>query len=177
MAESLGGLLGFGRGAGRGKDFRVRLDGGRALERKFKRFPDKLQARIRRKALKASVLRLQQEMLINLSGRVANEQTGTLVNALESEKPTARTRKRKGIVSSGIRMPSRARLGIRKGDKHYWPLALEYGHRGPKGKGKFVRARKFARRAIDDHIGREVLLLGRDIGRDAIRIGKKKGLL
>ncbi len=112
-------------------EFDLKVLGSRELENKLGALPMRAQNRVMKRVLRATVARLQNEVLLNLSGRVVDERTGRLVNAIEAQKPKVVRNNERGLVM-GLRLPARGELGIDAKAKGYYPTALEYDVRlGP----------------------------------------------
>jgi len=153
-------------------DIDIRMIGDKELERKFLALSsEKTQARILRLGMRKAAERIKNYTLINLSGRLVDEDTGRLVNAIESEKPTQF--KDRAVFVAGVKLPEPSKLGIPKteGTKKpgYYPAVLEYGSakRGLAPRAPF-------RRAIDEHRAAELQRLGVDIGKAVERAAAKK---
>ena len=112
-------------------------------QRAFLKLPNKVQFKIARSMVRRSAVRVQPHLLLALSGGIVNEDTGTLVNAIESQRAPVR-RSIGGSVLAGFTLPTRAQLGIPRypRDFHYYPTVLEYG--GPGGHPVFAPWRKTA---------------------------------
>lgn len=153
--------------------FDISMTGDKALGEMFGKLPEKMQKKVARKAMKNAAEQIRTRLLINLSGRVLQEQTGELVSAFETAKVTTRLNK-DGVVS-GVKLPERSKLGISAGEKWYYPMALEYG--GVRN-GKRFSAHPFMRPAIDEQRDRLLRQIGKDIRvgitREAIKLGKPR---
>lgn len=134
----------------------IRVLGVPELERALKRLEGKTQRKVVRAALRKSAKRTQGRVVDNLSGLKVNVLTGALREAFKNAPIRGRTRR--GVMRVGITFPERDALGIDASDPYYYPTAVEYGHGD-------VPAHPYLRPAIDEHRGKEVAAIGRDIGK------------
>lgn len=133
--------------------FDVRVTGENELKRKLNRLSEQMRNRIIGVALKAGARMIHTEMLLNLSGRIVQERTGSLVNAMEKQKPVLLRARNPDVRTVGIKMPERSALGIKDrgdgGGDSYPPAILEFGSR-------FMPAFAWARRSADENFDRFV---------------------
>ena len=149
--------------------FELKLFGDKQLTKQLSRLPFALQQKVLRKAFRGALKRVKNEILINLSGRVVQEQTGRYVNAMERQNPRISFTK-DGAVLAGTVMPTRASLGI--SDKGgYYPAVLEYGvKKGPRQFDAFAPIRK----AVNARQDAELRQIGDEIGAGIVREAAKK---
>ena len=148
--------------------FDLRLVGDKEAQRTFKGLARELQVKVLRKSAKESAKRLQTEVLLNVSGRIVNERTGKLANAIEAEKPRViKSGEHTSVV--GVRLPPREAVGVTS-PKGYYPAILEYGYSTAK---RQMPAKAIYRRAVDDHAEREFRLIARDLRTGVDRIAAR----
>lgn len=115
------------------------------LDRKLRRFERKMQrtmlSRIFRDHLRR---RIRGRILAFLSGDPIRPLTGKLREAMATARVRAAARNPRRLLRIGIAWPTRAELGIDSDDPHFYPAALEYGHKG-------APAHPFIRPAIDNY--------------------------
>lgn len=133
----------------------IRVLGVPELEKALKRLEAKVQKKIVRQALRKSAKRTKDRIVDNLSGEKVQVRTGQLREAFK--RAAIRGHTRRHLIRVGVVFPERDALGIDPNDKHYYPMAVEFGH------GK-VRPYPFLRPAIDEHETAEKRRIGRDIG-------------
>ena len=156
------------------KPFDIAMVGDKALKAAFEALPGDLQKRVGRAALRKSAERAKVAVLLNLSGRKVDEQTGRLVNAFENT--SVKTQRRGPVILAALPLPTRDKLNIPPTDKTYYPTAVEYGHklvRGGKAVGR-VPAHPYMRPAVDENRERELRLIGRDIGKGIEKAARKR---
>lgn len=112
----------------------LKILGLKAAQLAFVKLPNRVQFKIARSMTRRSAVRVQPHILLALSGNIVNEDTGTLVNAIESQRAPAR-RSRGGSVIAGFVLPSREQLGIPRYEAErrktwYYPTVLEFGGPG-----------------------------------------------
>lgn len=146
-------------------DISAVLQGDRETEKMFRRMDADLQKKIFRKAARKSAQRLLTKILLNMSGKVIDEITGTFVNAFEGVKPSVLPKK-PGYIGIGIKWPTREALGIDAKDKNYFPYAVEYGHPG-------APPRPFFRNAINENMSEEIAHIGRDVSKALVKIAAR----
>lgn len=137
--------------------FDISAIGDKQIERAFGQLPERAQSRVIRKVNKQSVERLKNEMLINYSGRVVKEVTGETISAIESQRPT--TRSRGDVVVALLPYPQDAEAAITVN-------ALEYGT-------PTFAAKAPIRKAVNDNQERELGIIAKEIGKGVEREFKK----
>jgi HK97 gp10 family phage protein len=92
-----------------------------------KKFPRRLQQVLLQNALEAGAVPIIKQAFINLIAdvRVTGIKTDPLAAGLNIGR--VRRRRRRGVVSVGVRTPTRAQLGIGKNAKWYYPAHIELG--------------------------------------------------
>lgn len=138
--------------------FDLRLIGDKDAQRTFRGLARELQVKVLRKSSRASAKRLQTEVLLNVSGRIVNERTGNLANAIEAENPRV-IKSGEHVSVVGVRLPPRSAIGVTS-PTGYYPAILEYGYSTAKRR---MAAKAIYRRAVDDHADREFRLIARDL--------------
>jgi HK97 gp10 family phage protein len=143
--------------------FDMKLLGDKELQRGMAKLPGEVQNKVMRGAIRKSAARLQNEILLNASGRVVNEDTGRMVTAFEMQKPGTR-KERDGTIVAFVKLPSREELGIPRSegrdpakDTEYYPTIVEYGQPDQP-------PQPFMRMAVDQNYEREIRLIGADLG-------------
>ena len=123
------------------------LNGELRLLRLFKALPD----RMRKKAISGPVREEAKKARLRIVGKITSEHlvvTGTYREAWRRT-PVKKSSRTRAIVRLGPIWPHRDTLDVMKGDKWYYPAAIEYGHTGKSGT---VKPYPHARPAIDDTI-------------------------
>lgn len=149
----------------------ISILGDKALERKLAALGSPArQKKAVRPALRKSAKRIKAAMVQNLSGLVADPQTGALRAAMAKQKIIALRRSR-GSIGVGIgqpefSMPGRADVGIDPKDPYYYPRHVEYGHPG-------VAPRPYIRSAVDRNRDSELAKIGADIGKGTEKVAAK----
>ncbi len=148
--------------------FDLRSFGLQQLDNAMQGLAHEVQTKVMRGAVRKSAGRLQNEILLNLSGRIVNEDTGAMVTAFEMEKPGTR-KERDGTVVAFVKLPSRAALGIPRHEKdtEYYPTIVEYGQPDQP-------PRPFMRAAVDQNYDREIRLIGADLGKGIGRVWRRR---
>ena len=148
--------------------FDLRSFGLQQLDNAMQGLAHEVQTKVVRGAIRKSAGRLQNEILLNASGRVVDEDTSRMVTAFEMEKPGTRE-ERDGTVIAFIKLPSRAALGIPRHEKdtEYYPTIVEYGQPDQP-------PRPFMRMAVDQNYGREIRLIGVDLGKGIGRVWRRR---
>ncbi len=148
--------------------FDLRSFGLQRLDKAMQGLEHEVQTKVMRGAVRKSAARLQNEILLNLSGRVVNEDTGTMVTAFEMQKPGTR-KQRDGTVVAFIKLPTRAALGIPRHEKdtEYYPTIVEYGQPGQP-------PRPFMRAAVDQNYSREIRMIGDDLAKGIGRAWRRR---
>lgn len=150
--------------------FDIKLFGDKELARQLGRLPVVLQTKILKKSFRASLKRVKNKVLLNMSGGAVQERTGRMVNAFERINPRVALDKDGGIVAS-MKLPSRAQMGIPIEAKGYYPTALEYGVK--RGKRPFA-AKRMIRDAVNAVQAQELRRIGTEIGNGIAREAAKR---
>lgn len=150
--------------------FELKLEGNQLLLKQLGRLPEVMRKKVVRPAFRRALKRVKNAILINLSGRVVQEQTGRYVNAMERQNPRI-SLTQDGAVIGGMQMPKRSALGIEPDAKGYYPAAVEYGVK--KGPRQFD-ALSPIRDAVNDNQEAELKRLGDEIGAGILREAAKK---
>lgn len=112
----------------------LKILGLKEVQLAFVKLPNKVQFKIARSMTRRSAVRVQPHLLLALSGNIVNEDTGTLVNAIDAQRAPVQ-RSRGGSVIAGFTLPTRVELGIPRTEAEkrktwYYPTVLEYGGPG-----------------------------------------------
>ena len=123
----------------------------KSIRRAMARLPGEVQKKVMRREVRRSGLRLHTELLLNLSGRVLDEDTGRMIAAFEGQ--TVRTKLQSdGTVVASIKIPTQPEMGMprpgRTEDVDHPATIQEYGQPGQP-------PRPFMRKAVDDNADRE----------------------
>ena len=143
----------------------IRVLGVPALERALRNLAPVAERKVVRQALRKSAVRAKKRIVDNLSGVKVQVQTDTLRPAFKKAKIRGETKR--GRIRVGVVFPERDQLGIGPDDKHYYPIAVEFGHGN-------VPPHPFLRPAIDEHKASEYRLIARDIGNGIEKQAGKK---
>lgn len=148
--------------------FDMRSFGLQELDKAMQGLQHEVQIKVMRGATRKSAARLQNEILLNASGRIVNEDTGRMVAAFEAEKPGTR-KQRDGTIVAFIKLPTREALGIPRyeGDTEYYPTILEYGQPDQP-------PRPFMRMAVDANYNREIQRLAADLRNGVYQIWRRR---
>lgn len=150
--------------------FELKLEGNQILLEQLGRLPEVIRKKVVRPVFRDSLKRVKNEILLNLSGRVVQEQTGRYVNAMERQNPRIAVT-RDGAVLGGMQMPKRGELGIEPDAKGYYPAAVEYGvKKGPRP----FEAKAPIRKAVNDMQEAEMRRIGDEIGAGILKVAAKK---
>jgi hypothetical protein len=136
-------------------NFGAEIEGMKELEKKLDRLVAQAPKKVVSSALRRSAKRTKVRLLSMISGFVVKVQTGSYLNAWKK----ARIRSsggRGGYIRLGISMPTREEFGIDQKDKHFYPMALEYG-------SSKMEARPHIRPAVDNYKSSEISAIARDI--------------
>lgn len=142
--------------------FDLRMIGDKEVERALGALPRELQTKTVRTALRKSGGRVKTELLLNLTGRILEEETGALVAAYEMQ-PVRTRRQPDGTVVASIKTPTQVQLGLPRPrhdptiDVEHYGMIQEYGQPDQP-------PRPFMRKAVDDNVEREHRLIGQDVG-------------
>lgn len=139
------------------KGWDIQLLGAKSVEKKFKKLARGAQGKIIRPVIREGAKRAKQRVIANLSGDPIAVRTGTTLAAFSAAPVRSGTRRR-DFIRIGMMLPKREALNIPEDSPHYYPMALEYGH-------KNAAARPFIRPAIDNHAEAEKRIMGNEIGR------------
>lgn len=135
------------------------------LDAKLAKLDPRVQKKVVRKALRDHAKVVKGRVVDNLSGSPVQVRTGELRAAYQAAKIRGATRR--GVIRISVEAPPRDLLGVAAGDRHYYPYAIEYGHRR-------AQPHPFMRPAIDDFVAQDLRTLGDAIGRGVIREALKK---
>ena len=142
----------------------IRLFGDRELERKLERFERKVQRKMIARVFRDHLEVIRDRIVRNLSGNPVHPDSGRLRNAMRSARKRAVSRRPRQMIRIGIAWPTRAELGIDADDPHFFPAAIEFGHRG-------APAHPFMRPAIDAYRRLDVARIARRLRRMIRREG------
>jgi hypothetical protein len=140
----------------------ISVFGDKALTRALGSFEPRVQKKVVRQALRASLKR-NKEYVVQAWQQHADR--GVTARAFAATKIRAGKRSR-GRIRIEWPLPDREPLGIAPEDPHYYPNAVEYGHKG-------APAKAYTRRAVNAHINEEHAEMGKAIGRGVEREAKK----
>ena len=148
--------------------FDLRSFGLQELDTAMQGLSHEVQTKVMRGANRKSAARLQNDILLNASGRIINEDTGRLVAAFEAERPGTR-KERDGTIIAFVKLPPRAAAGIPRHEKdtEYYLTIVEYG-------GPDQPPRPYMRAAVDQNYKREIRLIGVDLGKGAGRALRRR---
>ena len=148
--------------------FDLRSFGLRELDTAMQGLAHEVQTKVMRGTVRKSAARLQNDILLNASGRIVKEDTGRMVAAFEAERPGTR-KQPDGTVVAFIKLPSRAALGIPRHEKdtEYYPTIIEYGQPDQP-------PRPFMRAAVDQNYEREIRLIAVDLGTGIVRTWRRR---
>jgi hypothetical protein len=135
--------------------FGAELEGMKKLEKKLDRLVAQAPKKVVASALRRSAKRTKIRLLAMISGLIVKIQTGSYLKAWKK----ARIRSSGGrgsFIRLGISMPTREDFGIDQKDKHFYPMALEYG-------SSKMGARPHMRPAIDNFRTSEINAIARDV--------------
>ena len=139
--------------------------GDKALEKKLAALENKHQAAAVRSAFGKSGTRLKKAIVAAAPVRSDYEgkghPPGMLKAALKATK--LKSFSKFGLIRRFWPLPVRELLGIGPKEKHYWPAAVEYGHRR-KGGGR-VPPKAYIRGTVNRFQDAEIKRIGQDIGR------------
>ena len=172
----------------------ISMIGDKALERMFKKLPDKMQEKVAKPALRKSAVRLRGHVVSEL--RRQWPKARKLAAVLASTKPRKyKARSLASMIIYGLPLPGREELRIGAKDKGYYPLHLEYGAKEhvivPKEAGGLLRllsgelvsrvdhpgvqAKPYIRPGVDKNKRAEWRLIGKEIGKRIEKEARKLG--
>ncbi len=139
----------------------IRIFGDKAVARMLAKLPDKMQKTAVRIPMRKSAKRMKAAIVAAVPVK-----TGRLKAAMRAEKLLLTQNKRTGLIQYTIDLPPRAAVGIDPKDEFYYPTHLEFGHGN-------VPPHSFIRAPVNRMQDAEIAQMGRDIGKETIRLAKK----
>lgn len=134
----------------------ISMLGDKELEKKLTRLADKAQKKIVRKPIRDASKRAKKRIINNIHKENLIDK-GNLLAAFSKAKIRSASSNPRKLIRIGVEMPDRSALGISDSAKGYYPTVLEYGSENSK-------ARPYIRPAIDEHINKERIIIGKQIG-------------
>ncbi len=149
--------------------FDMKMVGDKGLRIAMTKLPGEVQTKVMRGETRKSTQRLHTEVLLNLSGRVLDEESGALVRAYEAQK--VRTKVIPGVaVVASFKIPTQPQLGMprpgRKKDEDHYGMIQELGQPDQP-------PRPFMRKAVNDNEDREHKRIGDGLGKGVTRAWKR----
>lgn len=151
--------------------FDLRMIGDKEVVRAMQGLAKEVQVKVMRGSLRKSAERLKNQILLNASGPIVDEDTGAMVAAFEAAR--IGTRVRPGGTVAFVKLPSRVALGIPRSqgrdpakDTEYYPTILEFGQ-------PTQPPRPFMRKAVNDLEEQEYKRIGNDLGKGVTRVWKR----
>lgn len=155
------------------KNIDISVLGDKALEKVLHDLDLKHQRKAVSPAMRGSAKRLKKVVITNIETRLINTpphiRTGTLRTAFKKMAIRAAKRHR-AEVRVGVPLPTRELLGD-KADPPYYPTAVEYGHKGPRGVK--VPPYPYIRPAVDENRDEELRKIADDIGGRVLRMAPR----
>lgn len=149
--------------------FDMKMVGGKSIERAMVKLPGEVQTKVMRGEVRKSGNRLHTEVLLNLSGRVLDEESGRLVAAYEAQKVKTKVIPNVAVLAF-FKIPTQPQLGMprpgRKEDKDHYGMIQEFGQPDQP-------PRPFMRKAVNDNEEREHKRIGNGLGKGVTRAWKR----
>lgn len=139
-------------------DVSVLVTGAKEAAMRFARLSDETQKRLVVDVTRSSANRVKGKLLQNITGKIVKVRRGAFLKAMKMKKIVLIRNSRQ--IGAGLRLPTRFQLRIAKDARWYFPAVLEYG-----SAKRNIPAYAPMRKTMNEQSAREVLNIGRELGR------------